>query len=90
VEQWSEDGEGTVPQSNGLVDDALMGTFGFLLLLRESAERHGGLGFREVMATAEDVAKEGDPKQLAFLLKMISDALNAGILDTGDFINGRD
>lgn len=81
-EQWTEDEEGTVPQVGGAIDEALMGTFTFVHLIREAVARDKGTSIPALIETATELSNEGaGAGALAYLLKVVATGVESGLLD---------
>lgn len=85
IEQWCDDGEGTVPESGGGVDDALMSSFLFMQLAREavaSGEDMNLAGLMNVAMRNLDTREGG--KLMSFLLRMVAGGVESGIISFGE------
>lgn len=81
-EQWLFDGEGNVPVSQGVVDDALMAVMTFCVLLREIVSRDLPMTARSLFQIAlDDGFGQGAS---TYVLRVIADAIDAGIIGVGE------
>lgn len=82
-EQWICDGEDTVPQAGGPVDDALMGTMTFTTLVYEAIRNGYPLNVEGLMRVARE---SGDDRTLvAHLMRVIATGVEVGLLSDDDF-----
>jgi hypothetical protein len=85
VEQWADDGEGTVPASHGAVDDALMSAFLFMQLAREAVADGEDMNLSGLMNVAMKRLDTREGAQLmSFLLRMVAGGVESGIISFGE------
>jgi|694.fasta_scaffold27185_7 hypothetical protein len=85
IEQYLNDGEGTIPQPCGAVDDALMSTFMFMQVARECVASGEEMSFAGMLKTATELHDMQGGKQLiAFLLRILAGGLEEGIISLGE------
>ena len=81
-EQWTEDGEDTQPEVRGAIDEAMLGTFTFVHLIREAVSRNKGTSIPALIETATELSNEGAGSgALAYLLKVVATGVESGLLD---------
>lgn len=82
-EQWTEDGEGTMPEAGGAMEEALLGTFTFVHLIREAVARGKDTSISALIETATELCNEGaGTHALAYLLKIVATGVESGLLDS--------
>jgi hypothetical protein len=85
VEQWLNDGEGTIPEPMGAVDNALMSTFMFMQVARECVASGEDMSFAGMLKVATELHDMQGGKQLiAFLLRILAGGLEDGIISLGE------
>ncbi len=85
VEQWLNDGEGTVPAPCGAVDDALMSTFMFMQVARQTVANGEDMSLTGMMNTAMEFGDTaGGKKLMGFLLRILAGGLEEGIISFGE------
>jgi hypothetical protein len=80
VEHWT--GSGEMPKASGMVDEALMSLMTFSLLCRQVVSNDLPMNARSLL----EVAMEGetDERVMSYVLKIVSMALDVGLLESED------
>lgn len=84
VEQWLYDGEGTVPKPLGAVDDALMSTLTFSLLIRDVVCADLPITAKNLLTVAFE--KDVPDSITGFIMKVIGEGMEKGLISRGEFI----
>jgi hypothetical protein len=80
VEHWT--GSGIMPTASGKVDEALMALMTFALLCRQVVSSDLPLNAKSLLDVA--MSGENDERIMSYVLKIVSMALDAGLLDSED------
>jgi len=83
IEQWTGDGEGTIPHANNELENGLLMMFTFTQLLRETVRVGRGLGVENVLKTAMEIPEEAGGRQMASMfIQMIGAGVETGLFDS--------
>jgi hypothetical protein len=90
-EEWTEDGNDTVPSAHNDLDSSLISLFTFVQLINETVRQGREFSIKGVLETATNVPDElGGKDMTAMLLHMISLGIKHGIVDISDLTGSDD